>query len=185
MPREEIDLHVQVPHLSILDEVLAPEVSDDLLRAMDRAMLLAGRLDERMLALQRQGRIGTFAQVSGQEAAQIGADGTTSEGDFHEALNFAVVFATPTIFLCRNNQWAISVPREHQTRSRILAQKALAYGVSGIQVDGNDVLAATREAAARFLGQPTHLAPEPVANPALGDSAGRTEGEKPPPIPKK
>jgi pyruvate dehydrogenase E2 component (dihydrolipoamide acetyltransferase) len=198
--------------------------------------VLARRLDERMLALQRQGRIGTFAPVSGQEAAQIGAvaaleehdwfvpsfresaaaiwrgtplkqillynagynegaavpddahdlpiaipvatqiphavglayavryrdtgavaiaffsDGATSEGDFHEALNFAGVFGAPTIFLCQNNQWAISVPRERQTRSRTLAQKALTYGVPGIQVDGNDVLAvlaATREAAAR------------------------------------
>jgi TPP-dependent pyruvate/acetoin dehydrogenase alpha subunit len=67
-------------------------------------------------------------------------------------VNFAGVFATPTIFLCQNNQWAISTPRDEQTRSRTLAQKALAYGVPGIQVDGNDVfavLAATREAAAR------------------------------------
>jgi pyruvate dehydrogenase E1 component alpha subunit len=79
MPREEIDLHDQVSRLSILDEDggfdegLAPEVSDDLLRAMHRAMVLARRLDERMLALQRQGRIGTFAPESSQEAAQIGA----------------------------------------------------------------------------------------------------------------
>jgi pyruvate dehydrogenase E1 component alpha subunit len=240
MPREEIDLRYQVSCLSILDEdggfdqALAPEVSDDLLLRIHRTMLLARRLDERMLKLQRQGRIGTFAPVTGQEAAQIGAmaaleerdwfvpsfresaaalwrgtplkqillynagyneggavpegahdlpiaipvatqiphavglayaaryrntgavaitffgDGATSEGDFHEAINFAGVFATPTIFLCQNNQWAISVPREHQTQARTLAQKALAYGVPGIQVDGNDVLAvlaATREAA--------------------------------------
>jgi pyruvate dehydrogenase E1 component alpha subunit len=242
MPREPIDLRYRVEHLSILDEdgrldeALLPEVPDDLALAIHRAMLLARRFDERMLRLQRQGRIGTFAPVSGQEASQIGAmaalreddwfvpsfretaaaiwrgtplpsillytagyneggavpedahdlpiaipvatqiphavglayaaryrktdevaitffgDGATSEGDFHEALNFAGVFATPTIFLCQNNQWAISVPREDQTRSRTLAQKALAYGVPGIQVDGNDVLAvlaATREAAAR------------------------------------
>ena len=242
MPREEIDLRYRVDCLSILDqdgkvdEDLMPDVSDELLRAMHRSMLVARRFDERMLKLQRQGRIGTFAPVSGQEAAQIGAmaalrdddwfvpafretaaaiwrgtplsaillynagyneggavpedahdlpiaipvatqiphavglgyaaryrktdqvaitffgDGATSEGDFHEALNFAGVFATPTLFLCQNNQWAISVPREHQTHSKTLAQKALAYGVPGIQVDGNDllaVLAATREAAAR------------------------------------
>ena len=242
MPREEIDLRYRVDCLSILDqdgkvdEDLMPDVSDELLRAMHRSMLVARRFDERMLKLQRQGRIGTFAPVSGQEAAQIGAtaalreddwfvpafretaaaiwrgtplsaillynagyneggavpegahdlpiaipvatqiphavglgyaaryrktdqvaitffgDGATSEGDFHEALNFAGVFATPTLFLCQNNQWAISVPREHQTHSKTLAQKALAYGVPGIQVDGNDllaVLAATREAATR------------------------------------
>ena len=245
MPREEIDLRYQVEYLSILDqdgkvdEDLIPDVSDELLRAMHRSMLVARRFDERMLKLQRQGRIGTFAPVSGQEAAQVGAmaalrdddwfvpafretaaaiwrgtplsaillynagyneggavpedahdlpiaipvatqiphavglgyaaryrktdqvaitffgDGATSEGDFHEALNFAGVFATPTLFLCQNNQWAISVPREHQTHSKTLAQKALAYGVPGIQVDGNDllaVLAATREAAARARG---------------------------------
>ena len=79
-------------------------------------------------------------------------DGATSEGDFHEALNFAQVFQTPNIFICQNNQWAISVPREQQTASKTLAQKALAYGMPGIQVDGNDplaVYAATREAAER------------------------------------
>jgi pyruvate dehydrogenase E1 component alpha subunit len=242
MPREQIDLRYQVPRLSVLDEHggfdedLAPDVPDQLVQQMHRAMLLARRLDERMLRLQRQGRIGTFAPVSGQEAAQIGAmaaldkrdwfvpsfresaaaiwrgtplkqillynagyneggaipddahdlpiaipvatqiphavglayaaqyrktgavaitffgDGATSEGDFHEAINFAGVFGTPVIFLCQNNQWAISVPRGHQTQARTLAQKALAYGVPGIQVDGNDVLAvlaATREAATR------------------------------------
>ena len=79
-------------------------------------------------------------------------DGATSEGDFHEALNFAQVFQAPNIFICQNNQWAISVPREQQTASKTLAQKALAYGMPGIQVDGNDplaVYAATREAAER------------------------------------
>ena len=79
-------------------------------------------------------------------------DGATSEGDFHEAMNFAGVFTLPLIFLCQNNQWAISVPLKKQTRSRSLAQKAVAYGLPGIQVDGNDVLAvyaAAREAADR------------------------------------
>jgi TPP-dependent pyruvate/acetoin dehydrogenase alpha subunit len=79
-------------------------------------------------------------------------DGATSEGDFHESLNFAQVFSTPTIFLCQNNQWAISVAREHQTASRTLAQKALAYGMPALQVDGNDLLAvyaATSEAVER------------------------------------
>jgi pyruvate dehydrogenase E1 component alpha subunit len=76
-------------------------------------------------------------------------DGATSEGDFHEAMNFAGVFQTPTLFFCQNNQYAISVPRQRQTASKTLAQKAGAYGFSGIQVDGNDLLAvyaATREA---------------------------------------
>jgi pyruvate dehydrogenase E1 component alpha subunit len=76
-------------------------------------------------------------------------DGATSEGDFHEAMNFAGVFKTPTIFFCQNNQYAISVPRSIQTASKTIAQKAVAYGFDGIQVDGNDlfgVIAATREA---------------------------------------
>jgi pyruvate dehydrogenase E1 component alpha subunit len=68
-------------------------------------------------------------------------DGATSEGDFHEGMNFAGVFKTPTVFICQNNQYAISLPREKQTASKTLAQKALAYGFEGIQVDGNDVLA--------------------------------------------
>jgi len=199
-------------------------------------MLLARRLDERMVRLQRQGRIGTFAPTKGQEAAQIGSifslrptdwmvpsfretaamiwrgwpieklllffaghleggqpapdqhdlpitipvatqlphavglayaaqyrgddvvvmayfgDGATSEGDFHEAMNFAGVWHVPVIFICQNNQWAISVPLKKQTHSRTIAQKALAYGLPGLQVDGNDVLAvyaAAREAVER------------------------------------
>jgi pyruvate dehydrogenase E1 component alpha subunit len=81
-------------------------------------------------------------------------DGGTSEGDFHEALNFAGVFQTPTIFFCQNNQYAISVPRKTQTAAKTLAQKAIAYGFSGIQVDGNDlfaVYAATKEARKRAV----------------------------------
>ena len=69
-------------------------------------------------------------------------DGATSQGDFHEGLNFAGVFQIPVIFVCQNNHWAISIPRSKQTRSKTLAQKALAYGIPGIQVDGNDILAA-------------------------------------------
>jgi len=68
-------------------------------------------------------------------------DGGTSQGDFHEALNFAGVFQTPAIFICQNNQWAISIPRTKQTRPKTIAQKAIAYGIPGIQVDGNDILA--------------------------------------------
>jgi len=76
-------------------------------------------------------------------------DGATSEGDFHEGLNFAGVFRTPNVFVCVNNQFAISVPRARQTASATIAQKAVAYGFPGVQVDGNDVLAvyaAAREA---------------------------------------
>ncbi|OGD28151.1 MAG: pyruvate dehydrogenase (acetyl-transferring) E1 component subunit alpha [Candidatus Aminicenantes bacterium RBG_19FT_COMBO_65_30] len=87
-------------------------------------------------------------------------DGATSEGDFHEGLNFAGVFRTPNVFFCLNNQFAISVPRTRQTASATIAQKAVAYGFPGVQVDGNDVLAvfaASREALAnaRIGGGPT------------------------------
>src|SRR5206468_3482321 len=89
-------------------------------------------------------------------------DGATSEGDFHAAMNFAGVFKTPTIFFCKNNQWAISVPVTRQTASKTLAQKALAYGFDGVRVDGNDLLAVytvTRAAAdkARSGGGPTMI----------------------------
>ena len=95
-------------------------------------------------------------------AAVYFGDGATSEGDFHEGMNFAGVFKTPVVFLCENNQYAISLPREKQTASKTLAQKALAYGFDGIQVDGNDVLAvysATKEALdkARSGGGPTFI----------------------------
>src|SRR4029450_5589828 len=67
--------------------------------------------------------------------------GATSEGHFHEAMNFAGVWHVPVVFVIQNNQWAISIPLKKQTTSRTIAQKALAYGIPGIQVDGNDVLA--------------------------------------------
>jgi pyruvate dehydrogenase E1 component alpha subunit len=230
MPRKEIDLPYRVEYLSILDEdgqldkSLEPSIADDVLLRMHRMMVLARAFDERMLILQRQGRIGTFAPIKGQEA-QIGAaavlepddwlvpsfrempaelwrgksmesvlllyggyneggkvpeglnnlpvaipvgsqtlhaaglgyaikyrqqkqvamtffgDGATSEGDFHEAMNFSAVFQVPVVFVAQNNQWAISVPRSRQTHSKTLAQKAMAYDMPGIQVDGNDLLA--------------------------------------------
>jgi len=243
MPREVVDLPHQVEYLSILDEDgnlhdedLEPDIPEDRLLRMHRTMLLARRFDQRMLQLQRQGRIGTFAPVQGQEAAQIGivaalqetdwmvpsfreqaaslwrgqsmesfllayggfyqgnelpedprnlpvavpvgtqplhavglayglryqgkdevvatffGDGATSEGDFHEALNYAGVWNAPTIFVCQNNQWAISLPRTKQTASKTLAQKALGQGIPGRMVDGNDILAvysAAEEAAER------------------------------------
>ncbi|MCS7311752.1 MAG: pyruvate dehydrogenase (acetyl-transferring) E1 component subunit alpha [Acidobacteria bacterium] len=87
-------------------------------------------------------------------------DGATSEGDFHVACNFAGVFKVPVIFFCRNNQYAISVPLKRQTAARSIAVKAVAYGLEGIRVDGNDVLAvyvATKRAVekARADGGPT------------------------------
>jgi pyruvate dehydrogenase E1 component alpha subunit len=83
-------------------------------------------------------------------------DGATSEGDFHEGLNFAGAFDVPGVFFCCNNQWAISVPRERQTASETLAQKAHAYGFEGIQVDGMDPLAvyAVTEAAVEKAKNP-------------------------------
>jgi pyruvate dehydrogenase E1 component alpha subunit len=71
-------------------------------------------------------------------------DGATSSNDFHAGLNFAGVCRAPTIFFCQNNQWAISLPREKQTRSSTLAEKANAYGFPGVVVDGTDLLAVYR-----------------------------------------
>ena len=76
-------------------------------------------------------------------------DGGTSEGDFHEALNFAGVYHVPLVMIVQNNHWAISVPRHRQTAAKTLAQKAIAYGMDALQVDGNDILSvivAAREA---------------------------------------
>lgn len=238
MPREKIELPYTVDYLSILNEKgeldreLEPDVPEDTLLKLHRFMVLGRKFDDQLLSLQRQGRMGTFAPISGQEAAQLGAvsllrpsdwfvpsfretgaelwrgrsmesvilgfagyaegasagkggseeqdpmknmpvavpvatqvphavgiawgikyrkkddvvmtffgDGGTSEGDFHEGMNFAGVYRCPVIFVCQNNHWAISIPREKQTRSKTLAQKALAYGMPGLQVDGNDILA--------------------------------------------
>ncbi|WP_255195341.1 pyruvate dehydrogenase (acetyl-transferring) E1 component subunit alpha [Halorarius litoreus] len=202
-----------------------PTLSDGKLLSLYGDMRLGRRFDERMVSLQRQGRIGTYSPMAGQEGAQFGSmyalsdddwvfyqyrehaapltrgfppeylhywagyeegnavladanifplnicigdhiphatgmawasklkgndheafvchfgDGATSEGDFHEGLNFAGVFDTPTVFMCHNNGWAISIPREDQTKSATLAQKADAYGFEGVQVDGMDPLA--------------------------------------------
>lgn len=211
-----------------VDAALMPDLTPEQIRELYATMVTTRKLDDRMLKLQRQGRIGTFARVLGQEAAHIGAtyalakedwlvpafretgsfllrgippekllqywggderghdfpagsrmlpisvpvgthmlhavgigwamknnkeravvltifgDGATSEGDFHEAMNFAAVFQAPVIFLCQNNQWAISVPYERQTAAATVAQKAVAYGMPGIQVDGNDIFAVYR-----------------------------------------
>lgn len=68
-------------------------------------------------------------------------DGATSEPDFHVAMNFAGVYKPPCVMICQNNHWAISVPSSKQTKSETFAVKAKAYGVPGIRVDGNDVIA--------------------------------------------
>lgn len=212
------------PDGSIVDDAAVPNLSDDQLISMYRQMKLARHFDERAVSLQRQGRIGTYPPLAGQEGAQVGSamalddedwlfpsyrehaakhargvaldsilrfwmgdergnhheglnvfpdaisiagqiphatgaawaarlrddaeaylcyfgDGATSEGDFHEALNFAGVFDTPNVFFCNNNQWAISVPRDQQSSTDTLAQKAIAYGFEGVRVDGMDPLA--------------------------------------------
>ncbi|MGO9567458.1 MAG: pyruvate dehydrogenase (acetyl-transferring) E1 component subunit alpha [Desulfomonilaceae bacterium] len=68
-------------------------------------------------------------------------DGSTSQGDFHESLNFAGVFALPVVFAIQNNHWAISVPVERQTATPTISQKASAYNIQGVRVDGNDIFA--------------------------------------------
>jgi pyruvate dehydrogenase E1 component alpha subunit len=225
---------------------LDPSLDDDKLRALYRGMLSARLLDEKMLLLQRQGRIHFYAEARGQEASVVGAvaaiettdyivpahrelgaalyrgltmrsilaqllgnandvargrqmpvhptaprelriippsscvatqlphaaglawaakmrkdptvvlaylgEGATSAEDFHAGINFAAVYHVPAVFLCENNQWAISTPASRQSVSKTFAIKALAYGMPGVRVDGNDVLAVyatVREAAAR------------------------------------
>jgi pyruvate dehydrogenase E1 component alpha subunit len=226
------------------DSSVMPQLGEDDFKRFFETMLLARAFNQRALSLQREGRIGTYASIWGQEASQIGSalafsgedwlfpsfresgvlvargypmwmlyrywagdergmqappefnifpmsvpvgtqiphamgaawamklkghkkvaavyfgDGGSSKGDFHEGLNFAGVFKAPCVFLCQNNQWAISVPRSRQTAAKTIAQKAFAYGFEGIQVDGNDIVAvykAVKEAVekARSGGGPT------------------------------
>lgn len=97
---------------------------------------------------------GWAARLSGDDRVGLVyfGEGATSSSDFHSGLNFAGVFRLPCVFLCRNNGWAISTPAEKQTASRTFAEKGHSYGVPGIRVDGNDVLAVisvTRRAVAR------------------------------------
>jgi pyruvate dehydrogenase E1 component alpha subunit len=205
-------------------------------RPLYRAMVAARLYDRKGTALQKQGRLATYAPLEGQEAAQIGSaaalrpddwmvatyrdagamwfhgypwellllgrmgderggspppgvnvlppsitvgahmlhavglawaeklqgsdrialtyfgDGATSEGDFHEAMNFAGVYRLPVVFLCENNQYAISLRRDRQTAAETIASKAEGYGMPGALVDGNDLFAvfdATKEAVDR------------------------------------
>ena len=76
-------------------------------------------------------------------------DGGSSQGDFYEGMNFAGVFNLPVIFVVQNNQYAISTPRSKQTAAETIAQKAVAAGIHGIQVDGMDVLAVYKATAKR------------------------------------
>lgn len=218
------------------DEELRPPLADKEIQKLYEWMVLARTFDEKAFKLQREGRLGTYASILGQEAAQVGSafalqpsdwmfpsfreagasivrglplrlifqywsgdergsqvpqgqndfpitipvgtqipiatgaawaakakgdkiaimaylgDGATSKGDFHEGLNFAGVFSLPVVLLCQNNHWAISVPLGRQTKAATLAQKAIAYGFDGIQVDGNDIFAvykATHDALVR------------------------------------
>ncbi|MBI4064405.1 MAG: pyruvate dehydrogenase (acetyl-transferring) E1 component subunit alpha [Elusimicrobia bacterium] len=207
------------------DEALVPAVPKEKLIETYRIMVLCRVFDEKAFKLQRQGRLGTYPQILGQEATQVVpamclekkdwilptyrgqgsyfargmplvnsllywggddrgvkfpegqndllfaipvgshltqaagfalaaklrkdpsvtlcylGDGSSSKGDFHEALNFCGVYKLAAVYLVENNQWAISVPRQFQTASQTIAQKAIGYNVAGIQVDGNDVLA--------------------------------------------
>ena len=232
MPKKQI-AKFSVPYLQVLDEKgkvdakLEPDLGEERAVEMYRWMRLARELDERMLKLQRQGRLGTFPPNTGHEAVSIpmamamrdgdwfvGAfrelggrlvrgepltstlhyyngweegnilpdkdlrilptsvvigcqiehaaglayasrykgtdevtvafigDGGTSEGGFHEGLNFAAVWNAPMVAVVQNNQWAISIPRATQTASETLAQKGIAYGMPVTQIDVNDPLAA-------------------------------------------
>ena len=233
----------KVPYLQVLDEQgnvvnenLVPDLSDSQLRELMHRMVFTRIWDQRAVKLTRQGRLGFYAPVAGQEASMIGSeyamtkedfilpgyrdipqlvwhglplyqaflysrghqhggeiakdvnvlmpqiiigaqivqangvamafklrgekraaitytgDGGTSQGDFYEGLNFAGAFQLPTVFIVQNNQFAISMPVELQTAAVTLAQKAVAAGIPGLQVDGMDVLAmysATKEALER------------------------------------
>lgn len=87
--------------------------------------------------------VATAARIhdTGHAVVTTCGDGATSRGDFYEPLNLAGVWHLPLVIVINNNQWAISVPRSAQTAAQTLAQKAVAAGIPGVQVDGNDVLA--------------------------------------------
>ena len=85
--------------------------------------------------------VGHAARLRGEDTVvmALSGDGATSEGDFHEALNFAAVFRAPVVFFVQNNQYAISVPLARQSVAPSLAAKAVGYGMPGVRVDGNDL----------------------------------------------
>jgi pyruvate dehydrogenase E1 component alpha subunit len=103
-------------------------------------------------------------KLKGEDAVAMAffGDGATSEGSFHEGINFAAVMNAPAVFVCNNNGWAISTPLDAQTRAETLADKAIGYGVPGVRVDGLDVLAVWEAASeaverARGGGGPTFI----------------------------
>lgn len=87
--------------------------------------------------------IGIAAKLKGEKSMVMSSsgDGSTSQGDFHESLNMAAVFKAPVVFIIQNNHWAISVPFEKQTATETIDEKAAAYAIDGVRVDGNDVFA--------------------------------------------
>lgn len=104
------------------------------------------------------------AKKRGDATVTVGfmGDGATSQPDFHNAMNFAAVFKVPCVLVCQNNHWSISVPTSRQTASVTIAVKAKAYGMPGVRVDGNDVLAMYRAVSdavvrARGGGGPTFI----------------------------
>ncbi len=236
MPYKTLE-NFEVKYLQIIDEsgaadeeLLKGSIPGELLKSFFEKIILARTFNSRALSLQREGRIGTYASILGQEASQVASalafsqddwifpsfresgvlaargyplwmlyrywmgdergasspegmnifpmsvpvgthlphatgaawamklkgdkkvagvyfgDGGSSKGDFHEAMNFAGVFKAPVVFLCQNNQWAISVPRTSQTAARTIAQRGVGYGFEGVQVDGNDAAAVYKAA---------------------------------------
>jgi pyruvate dehydrogenase E1 component alpha subunit len=87
--------------------------------------------------------IAMAAKIKGEKSMVLSSsgDGSTSEGDFHESLNMAAVYKAPVVFVIQNNHWAISLPVEKQTATKTIAEKASAYAIDGVRVDGNDIFA--------------------------------------------
>lgn len=87
--------------------------------------------------------IALAAKLKGEKSVAMSSsgDGSTSQGDFHESLNMAAVFKAPVVFVIQNNQWAISLPFSKQTATETIAEKAAAYAIDGVRVDGNDIFA--------------------------------------------
>lgn len=98
-------------------------------------------------------------------------EGSTAEGDFHEGLNWAGIYKLPVIFLCQNNQYAISVPTDKEMPVKNVADRAVAYGMPGVIVDGNDVLGSYR------------VIKEAVARARRGDGATLVEAKTYRPVP--
>jgi pyruvate dehydrogenase E1 component alpha subunit/2-oxoisovalerate dehydrogenase E1 component alpha subunit len=125
----------------------------DLLKGRQMPMHLSGRAVNQVawsscMATQLPHAVGAAwaAKLRRDRTVVVGfvGDGATSEGDFHNALNFAGVFRVPCVIICQNNHWAISVPAARQTASATFAIKGRAYGIPSVRVDGNDVLAVHR-----------------------------------------